>query len=344
DGFGSCDLYISQKVGNKWTYPKNMGDKINSPKWDSQPSICADGKTLYFASARNGNMDIYVSLLDENGQWQEPKNIGSPINTSKSEMSPFIHPDGRTLYFTSDGHLGMGKNDIFFTRKNNDETWSDPINIGYPINTHNDEGFFIVSASGKTAYYASAQHGGYGHYDLYSFELPVEARPTPVNYISGVITDKETGKTILAEFELYNLETGELVVRSFSDEVNGSFLVCLPSNASYALNINKENYLFYSQHFELNDTMSRIEPIIKNIKLQPIKEGEIVVLENIFFDFDSDKIKSESFVELNKLVKLLNENNQISIELRGHTDNIGLAEYNINLSDKRAFAVYNYLI
>jgi outer membrane protein OmpA-like peptidoglycan-associated protein len=344
DGFGSCDLYISKREGGRWSAPQNMGSKINSSYWDSQPSIAPDGKTLYFASARNGKMDIYVSVLDDNGQWGEPVNIGKPVNTEKSEMSPFIHPDGKTLYFTSDGHNGMGGFDIFYTRKQNDNTWTEPVNLGYPINTHNDEGFFIVSASGETAYYASDNLGGYGHYDLYRFELPLSVRPDRVNYISGRITDKATGEPISAEFQLYNLETGELVAQSRSDDADGSFLLVLPSNASYALHVDKKAYLFYSEHFELLDPESYNEPIHKNIQLQPLKTGEIVVMKNIFFDFDSDALKDESKMELEKLVQLLTNNPSMHIEIRGHTDNIGSSQYNKSLSQRRALAVQNYLI
>lgn len=343
DGLGSCDIYFSKKEGSKWSSPINCGSPLNSTKWDSQPSIAPDGKTLYFASARGGNKDIFVSIQNEDGQWSVPQSLGSVINTNKDEMSPFIHPDGKTLYFTSEGHLGMGGMDIFYSKKQDDGSWSIPQNIGYPINTHHDEGFFIVSASGATAYYSSDQLGGSGKFDLYSFDLPLELRPEPVNYIKGVITDAIKLNYIFAEFELINLTTGETVVKSFSDPIDGTFLVCLPSNASYALHVSKTGYLFYSQHFELNDTMSQTDPIMKNIELQPIRTGEIVVMRNIFFDFDSDVLKPESKVELNKLIVLLVENPSLCIEIRGHTDNIGSADYNKMLSEKRALSVLNYL-
>ncbi len=344
DGHGSCDLYISEREGGKWTRPENMGPVVNSSKWDSQPSIAPDGKTLYFASAREGNMDIYVSVMDDNGQWQTPVNLGKPINTDKQEMSPFIHPDGRTLYFISDGHPGMGGNDIFFTQKQPNGTWSEPVNLGYPINTHKDEGFFIVSASGTTAYFASDQLGGYGHYDLYSFELPEEVRPDPVYYLKGIITNRVTNEPIRAEFELFDINSGTLVVKSFSDEKDGSFLVCLPVNTDYALNVSKQGFLFWSEHFGFGQTSDIAEPFVKNIKLQPIQTGEIVVMRNIFFDFDSDQLKPESVIELKKLIELLNDNAGMHIEIRGHTDNVGTAHYNKGLSERRAMSVYNYLI
>jgi len=344
DGYGSCDIYISKREGGKWSSPENMGPIINSTKWDSQPSIAPDGKTLYFTSAREGNMDIFVSVMDEEGQWQTPQNLGPVINTDKKEMAPFIHPDGKTLYFISDGHPGMGGLDIFYTRKQTDGSWSTPVNLGYPINTHNDESFFIVSASGKTAYYASDQLGGYGMFDLYSFEMPEELRPDPVYYLKGIITDKSTGKPIRAEFELFDIVSGQLIVKSYSDETEGSFLVCLPVNADYALNVNKKGFLFHSEHFQFAQPLDAKKPLEKNIQLHPIQVGEIVVMRNIFFDFDSDKLKMESIVELKKLIQLLKDNPLMHIEIRGHTDNVGSAQYNKALSERRAMSVFNYLI
>jgi outer membrane protein OmpA-like peptidoglycan-associated protein len=345
DGSGSCDLYISKRENGVWSTPENMGPVVNSPRWDSQPSIAPDGKTLYFTSSReNSNPDIYVTIMDESGTWGKPVNIGKPVNTPKKENSPFIHPDGKTLYFMSDGHPGMGGMDIYMCKKQADDHWSEPVNIGYPINTHNDEGFFIVSASGKTAYYATDQLNGFGHFDIYSFELPEEVRPEPVYYLKGTITDLETGIPVRAEFELYNIHTGELVVKSVSDAADGSFLVCLPTGAPYALSVNKKGYLFYSEHFEFNNESLQKEPLNKDIKLQPIVAGSIVVMRNIFFDFDSDKLKDESVIELQKLIELLYDNPTMHIEIRGHTDNVGNPQYNKVLSEKRALSVYNFLV
>lgn len=344
DGFGSCDLYISYKSGGKWQFPENLGPDVNSQFWETQPTIAPDGKTLYFVSSRNGNSDIFISVMQENGSWTTPVSIGKPVNTNKTENSPFIHPDGKTLYFMSDGHPGLGGMDIFYTRKQNDGTWSEPKNIGYPINTHRDEGFFIVSASGRTAYYASDQLGKNGKFDIYSFDLPEDARPDPVYFLKGFITNATTREPLRAEFELYNLSTGELIVSSVSDEFDGSFLLCLPTGAPVGLNVNKPGYLFYSDHFSFEKESNEAKPMIKNIELQPVKEGNIVVLRNIFFGFDSDQLDSESVTELMKLTDLLKENKTMHIEIRGHTDNIGSAQYNQSLSEKRALSVYNYLV
>jgi outer membrane protein OmpA-like peptidoglycan-associated protein/tetratricopeptide (TPR) repeat protein len=344
DGLGSCDLYISRKEGRTWSFPENMGAVVNSSKWDTQPSIAPDGKTLYFVSSRDGNVDIFVTIADENGVWQTPVNLGKPVNTDKVENTPFIHPDGKTLYFMSNGHPGMGGMDIYMTRKQNDGTWQNPVNIGYPINTHRDEGFFIVSASGTTAYYASDQLDGYGKFDIYCFDLPEQARPEPVYYLKGIITDANSHKPIRADFELYDLSTGQLVVKSESDQSDGSFLLCLPTHASYGLNVNKSGYLFYSENFSIIEEGTESGPVIKNIELLPIQEGNIVILRNVFFDFDSDQLKPESISELQKLMKLLMDNPLMNIEIGGHTDNVGSSSYNKILSEKRAVSVYNYLV
>jgi len=344
DGYGSCDIYYSKREKGQWTVPVNMGPVVNGPYWDSQPTLAPDGKTLYLASARNGQMDIFVTVKDDDGKWGEPICLRKPVNTDKAEMTPFIHPDGKTLYFTSNGHPGMGGFDIFYSQKQDDGTWSEPENLGYPINTHKDEGFFIVNALGDKAYFATDQLGGYGKMDLYVFNLHESARPTSVTYLKGIVTNKSNNNRISANFELFDIKTGNLVVNSRSDEVNGEFLVCLPTNKNYALYVSKDGYLFYSENFALKGQHSKLKPYKKNIELQPIIKDEIVILRNIFFDFDKDILKNESVVELYKLLNLLNKNNTMAIEIRGHTDSFGLAEYNKRLSQNRALAVYNYLI
>ncbi|MCK9613764.1 MAG: OmpA family protein [Bacteroidales bacterium] len=347
DGMGSCDLYVSERKGNTWTNPQNMGVRVNSSTWDSQPSISPDGKTLYFASARQGgkgSMDIWKTKRDENGVWSSPVNLGDSINTPQSEMSPFIHSDGKTLYFTSTGHPGMGGLDIFYSKMDEKGIWSKPKNIGYPINTYNDEGYLIVNAKGDKAYFSSDKLGGVGGMDIYSFDLYEEARPTAVTYMKGIVYDAKTKKRLQAQFELTDLTTSEDIVQSASDAVTGEFLVSVPTNRNYALSVSKEGYLFYSENFELKGDHSKLKPFIKDIYLQPIETGGVVVLKNIFFDFDKFDLKPESQVELNRLVGLLNQNKSMKIEIGGHTDNKGSAEYNQKLSENRARSVYEFLI
>ena len=346
DGYGSCDLYYSEKIGNTWGVPKNMGPVVNSDKWDSQPSISSDGKTLYFTSARGGgkgNMDIWKTVKDDKGVWGKPTNLGDSINTPGGEMSPFIHPDDQTLYFSSNGHLGMGGFDIFYSRKDSAGNWRKPVNIGYPINTFADESYLIVNSNGDLAYFASDRPGGVGNMDIYTFPLYEKARPTRVNYLKGIVFNEITKEKLKAKFELIDLKTGKTCVESTSDPVNGEFLVCLPTEKDYALNVSKDGYLFYSENFSLTGIHSNSDPFMKNIPLQPIKVGESVVLKNIFFDTDKFELKSESTAELEKLLDLLNKNPKLKIEISGHTDNQGDDKHNQTLSENRAKAVYDYL-
>ncbi len=346
EGRGSCDIYFSRKIGNTWSTPENLGEPINTSSWESQPSISSDGKTLYFASSREGgkgNIDIWKSILDESGKFGVPINLGDSINTRYNEMSPFLHPDNQTLYFSSDGMLGMGGKDIYYSRKNKDGEWTKPINIGYPINTFADEINLLVNAKGDLAYFSSDKPGGFGKYDLYSFELYQKARPQMVSYMKGKVYDAETLRKLDAKFELLNLETGEIVAQSKANPVSGEFLVCLPVGKSYALNVSKDGYLFYSENIALEGIHSEIKPFIKDVPLKPIKVGEIVVLRNIFFETDKFELKNESKVELNKLIDLLKLNKSLKIEISGHTDNVGNEKYNLTLSENRAKTVYEYL-
>jgi outer membrane protein OmpA-like peptidoglycan-associated protein len=346
-GKGSCDIYRSLRNGRKWGRPENLDSPVNTSKWESQPSISADGKTLYFVSNRInglGKSDIWVTHLAPNNEWTIPRNLGDVINTAFSEETPFIHPDGKTLYFTSDGHVGMGGKDIFVTRMNPDGSWSVPKNLGYPINTWNDEQGLFVAATGENAYFSSDRKGGFGKLDIYSFPLYEEARPTRVTYVKGKVKDKVTGKPLGADFELIDLATSEVVVRSSSDKISGRFLVTLPVDHEYALNVSKDGYLFYSEHFSLPAAQDFSKPYQMDVELQPIKHGEKVVLKNIFFETASYELLPESQVELNKLVAFMNNNPTIRIEIGGHTDNVGKPDDNQILSENRSKSVREYLI
>lgn len=346
-GYGSCDLYYMQRQGNIWTSPENLGPIINTPTWESQPSFSSDGKTLYFASRRPGGFgssDIWKSELLPDGQWGEPYNLGEKINTLHAEMAPMIHQDGKSLYYSSTGHVGMGGFDLFFAHIDSTGFFGEPVNMGYPINTEADEVNIIVSASGSEAYISSDQYGGYGKFDIYRFDLPVETRPEKVTYMHGKVYDVENGKPLLARFELIDLEDGHVVIESYSDVVNGEFLVCLPVDHQYALNVSSEWYLFYSENFNLTGEYSAAEPLHKDIPLKKISVGESVVLENIFYETDKFELKEESKIELQKLISYLNQYPSLKIEISGHTDNVGTEDYNLELSGKRAASVFQYLV
>jgi outer membrane protein OmpA-like peptidoglycan-associated protein/tetratricopeptide (TPR) repeat protein len=347
DGFGSCDIYWSRKAGNAWSEPENLGERVNSPAWDSQPSFSSDGKTLFFASKRpggKGSSDIWKTELKADGTWSIPVNLGDSVNTPYEEMTPFIHGDGRTLYFASKGHPGMGGFDMFICRRTSDSAWSKSVNLGYPINTSSDEMALIVNSKGNLAYISSDKFGGKGLQDIYSFPLYREVQPVPSTYMKGVVFDAETKRRLGANFELFELPGGKLVSRAASDPLTGEFIQVLPTDRDYALNVSRDGYLFYSDNFSLRGSHSADKPFIKNIDLKPIRVGEVIVLKNIFFDTDKYILKPESVVELQILLALLRSNPSVKAELGGHTDNQGSASHNLELSRNRAKAVYEFLI
>jgi len=346
EDYGSCDIYYSNKINGRWTEPKNIGPPINTASWEAHPSVTADGRALYFACGNCegglGKSDIYVSYLNTNGTWSKPENLGDSINTFGNEMSPFIHPDGKTLYFSSDGWIGMGGMDIFVSRKKDDGTWSTPVNLGYPVNTHGDEVGLVVNARGDYAYFSSNRPGSQ-KLDIYGFDLPVQFRPNTVTYVKGLVYNAINKNKLQASFELIDLSTGEVIIQSQSAIGTGEFLVCLPLGKDYALNVSKEGYLFFSENYSLSGAYNSNEPFIMDVPLQPITLGASIVLKNVFFKTDSYELDEKSCIELDKLVNLMNDNKNIKIELAGHTDNQGSYDYNQNLSTNRAKSVYNYI-
>ena len=360
DSYGGFDLYISYLTPQGWSEATNLGGIKNSDQWDAQPCLSPDKKDLYFASRRFGGFggtDIYVShLLTEssgkpNGRWGEPENLGAGINTSGDDQCPFIHADNQTLYFTSNGWPGYGGNDLFYVRKArlNDKvgqgygsTWSKPMNLGYPINTIDDEGTLFIAADGKTAYYASDRSDSRGSHDIYTFELPENVRAGKTLWVKGIVTDKKTGKGLSSSVELTDLASKQSISKVQTNE-SGNYFMTLPVGKDYAFNVNQKGYLFYSDNFLMADR-SPDSVYEKNIALQPIEANASIVLKNIFFDVNKFELKPQSQVELDKLVQLLNENPSLKIEISGHTDNAGKPADNLLLSNNRAKAVVSYLV
>jgi outer membrane protein OmpA-like peptidoglycan-associated protein len=349
-GLGSCDIFFSQKNSGKWTNPVNVGPPVNTANWETQPSFSSDGKTLYFVRgmvSREGvkNQDIYVSQVDDNGKFSVPVKLGPNINTSGREESVYIHPDNQTLYFTSDGHPEtMGGLDIYMSKKQADGNWGPPINLGYPINTYNDENSLLVDAAGRLAYFASDREGGYGGLDLYQFELPADVRPSNIMYVKGKVIDAKTKQPLQSNVDIFDLETQQPITRAFSNST-GDFLVVLPTQKNYLMNVNQEGYLFYSDNFSLKDVVVDYDkPFLVNIALQPIDTGISIELKNVFFDVDKFDLKPESKTELDKLVTFLTKNKTIKIEISGHTDSDGNKKANQLLSQNRAKAVYDYTV
>jgi outer membrane protein OmpA-like peptidoglycan-associated protein len=302
---------------------------------------------LYYISNRRdgfGNSDIWMCSLDEKGKWGKPINLGAHINTSGKEEAVFIHPDNQTLYFASDGHIGMGGLDLYMCRRDSLGNWGNPVNLGYPINTFGEESGLIVNGSGSLAYFSSTREGTTGCDDIYQFEIPSALRPVPVTYMKGKVYDIKTKKPLGASFELIDLATGNPVIASVSDPVTGEFLVCIPQNKNYALSVNRSLYLPFSESFWMAESTNPGEPYQMDVPLQPIEVGVGGILKNVYFDVDKFDLKPESTAELNKLVAFLNLNPDMKIELGGHTDSDGDKKHNQVLSQNRAKAVYDYLV
>jgi outer membrane protein OmpA-like peptidoglycan-associated protein/tetratricopeptide (TPR) repeat protein len=343
---GNCDIYVSNKENGKWSRPQKLPAPVNLDQFsEKQPSISPDGKTLYFVSNNKkglGGYDIWRSHRIDDYNWSEPENLGDVINSSANEQSPFIHFDNQTLYFSSAGHVGMGGFDIYMSQMINDSTWSTPLNFGYPINTFRDEDGLIVNASATLAYFSSDINPESGR-DIYKFDLPQEVRPIPSSYISGTITDIRNGWPLRADFNLVDIDTDQTIMSNKASE-NGEFFLCIPTNRNYAFFAFEEGYLYHSEHFSLAGIHTANKPYRKDIELRPIKIGETMVMRNVFFETDSYDLKPESVTELSKLIELLSLSQTMKIEVGGHTDNIGSADYNLTLSENRAKSVAQYLI
>ncbi len=345
DGFGSCDIYVSYYRNGLWTKPQNLGTAINSGNWESQPSISPDGKTLYFVRGKagvNANTNIMVAVRQPDGNWGKAEPIGAPINTPFADESPYIHFDNQTLYFTSDGHPGMGGKDLFYTKKQPNGSWGEPVNLGYSINTPKNEFSLVVGPDGKTSYFASDRINGGFNLDIYTFELPAEISATAITWVNGKVRDAETGKPVKSILEFYDLR-GKMAFQQIETDGNGNFFAVMPVDRAFAVFISQKGYLPFSENFDLAgvDTASNYQ---LNIELQPIKSGTKFTLKNILFDTDSYVLKEESFEELDRLVAFLNENPTVNAELHGHTDNQGSPAHNKTLSENRAKAVVTYLV
>ena len=345
EGEGSCDLYIAYKTkSGSWTEPENMGRIINTEFWESSPSLSPDKRSLYFASSRSGGFggkDIWVTNRNANGKWGKPINLGPTVNTSSDEGCPFIHSDNQTLYFNSNGHPGYGLTDLFLSKKKDDNSWDTPVNLGYPINTIDDEGSIIVTADGKTSYYASDGSDTKGGLDLYRFELREDLRASKVLWVKGKVYDKKTNAGLPSSVELTDINANKSMSKLQTDE-DGNYLVTLPAGKDYAFNVNRKGYLFYSDNFSMTNS-SADSPMVINIPLQAIEAGASVVLKNIFFDTKKFDLKQASISELDQVILLMTENPKLNILISGHTDNVGQAAGNLLLSNNRAKTVVAYL-
>ena len=363
-GYFNCDIYRStyqiidkstkfDTIEFKWTPLENLGPNINGlQSWEAQPSLSADGNLLYFASARPGGygkIDIYYSERNENNKWGPAKNIGTPINTSESDKSPFIHPDGRTLYFvseSSDNRWGAGDFDIFFTKKNiNNGKWSEPENIGYPVNSEGAEEALIVSTDGRFGYFSSQREGGAGGKDIYYFNIPEKAKPDKVLLVKGTsnATDhQQKSKTKLVVRD----STGKAVEQAISIEDDGNFIAIAnveEVKGDVLLELQTEGAAFESIYVNQEDVESSF---VKNkvIEINPIVSGASYTIDDILFETNSSKIIESSKLVINGFANWLKENKSVKVEIQGHTDDVGADEANMALSMDRAFSVMEYLL
>jgi len=346
------DIYVSTLKGSKWQKPKNISENINRESHESRACLSSDNRTLYFISGKNsksiGGRDIFYSTRDRSGNWSKPINIGKPINSEYDECDVFIHPDGRTLYFSSNGHNTMGGYDIFKSVKDDSGNWSEPENLGYPINTPLDDVFFSITASGRNAYYTSVRPDGYGLHDIYELRFPTkEAKQNVpkvlVTLVKGTISDADNGSPLEADIEITDNSKNEVISTFKSNSSTGAYIVNLPSGKNYGLSVSRNGYLFHSENFNLADTADFQEFEI-DVKLKKIQVGTTIILKNIFFDYNKSTLKPESYAELDRVAEILSKQPNLKIEISGHTDNQGSLKYNTDLSESRAKTVVDYLI
>ncbi len=354
----NCDIWVSYNENGEWTQLKNIGASVNGRRsWESQPSISSDGKMLFFTSIRPGNVgfeleddkthtsDIWYSVKDENGNWLSAKNLGTTINTTGNEKSPFIHSDSKTLYFSSDGHYGLGGYDIFYSKLLPNGKWSEPKNIGYPINTENDELGFIVSTNGKKAYFSSNKLSDSKGWDIYSFDLYEAVRPQEVIFYKGQVKDEEGNPLEDAKVIVKNVSE-QRISEAIVNKLTGKYAVVIPvekPNNDYILMVKKKDYAFTSSYFKAEEII-KDKPIEVNFEVKPIEVGKTVKLNNIYFATNSAVFEKSSLVVLDNFLEFLEENKKINIEIHGHTDNVGDDISNQILSEQRAKAVAEYLI
>lgn len=356
--YTNCDIFSSDFVNGKWTPLKNLGPNVNgNDTWESQPSLSADGKTLYFASIRKSNTgftednptcDIWKSVLGPDGKWSKAVNLGKTINTEGNEKSPFMHTDSQTLYYSSDGIPGLGGYDIYYSKQKQDNTWTQPKNIGYPINTEGDDLGFFVSTDGKKAYFASNRCKGEGGWDVFSFNLYQEARPEKVVFIKGDLKDEAGTGLKDAKIELKNTKTNK-VHEGMVDKISGKYAIAITvdddKKDEFLMVVKKDGYAFTSEYIKPYEDEKKYEkPVTVDFEVKPIKVGETVKLNNIQFSTASTKFDEASRIVLSNFVEFLESNPKVKIEIHGHTDNEGIEKKNLILSENRAKAVFDFLL
>ena len=368
-GAGSCDLYMSACIDDSfsdWQEPVNIS-ALNTSRWESQPSLSWDGTVMVFTREQKPaseedqrrlyrrTTDLFVSSIDwDANAWRSPRPMSETVNTPGREQSGFFHPDGRHFYFASDGHPGMGGMDLFCCTLEDDGTWGEPVNLGYPINTPGDETGLIVSPDGRTAIFSTdhyfeastassiADASDIGGMDLYSFELPPAAQSVETAWFRGAVVSAEDERPLAAHILLTDLETGR-VMADLQASASGLFSVPVPTDRPFALLVEHEAHLLYSGHFSSASEDMEGQDVAKRIALQPLTGGAEVVLRNIFFSSGSAVLDEASSTELEGILRFSALNPKANFEVGGHTDDIGSADDNVRLSQLRAEAVVAWL-
>lgn len=374
-GIRGGGIYESRLQGTEWSKPRRIPPPLNSRYHEPSATFSFDERTMYFISNRPGGIggsDIYVSTYTEGKGWSEPQNLGIPVNTPDDEEAVFLHPDGKTLYLSSRGHEGMGGYDIFKTICTNG-IWSQPQNMGYPINTPDDDVFFSITADNRHAYFSSAREGGLGGQDIYKVSfygydkklfhtsedqlIAVKAAThnetildafIPITtsmmiLLKGQVTDETSNKPLMASIDLIDNAKNEIIATFTSNSQTGRFLVSLPAGKNYGIALRAEGYLFHSENFNI-PKLHEFIVVEKDIVLKKIEKGKEITLNNVFFDYNEYRLRKESINELERVVEMMIKYPSLIIEISGHTDNIGTAEFNKELSLQRAKAVVDFLI
>ncbi len=347
----NTDIYTADLNDGSWTPIRSLGEKVNDPVyWDSQPTISGDGTLLYFASNRpggQGGIDIWMTKKGPDGEWGVPVNMGPAINTQYDEKSPFIHTDSQTLYFSSNGHPGVGGYDIFFSRADAAGKWKEPVNLGVPINTSGDDVGFFVSTDGATGFFCSnaSVPGKVGGYDVFQFELYPEARPEATVIVKGELKDEYgnplTGPTSV---EIKNVQTKE---KTFGvvDTITGSYAAAIriSKKNDYVITIKKDSAAFNSQLISGKQEFKSVVVIAEPMNIAKLKEGGAYTINDINFASNAAVLEPESMVVLEMFAAYLKEHPGMKIEIRGHTDNVGDDGRNMDLSNERSYAVFEAL-
>jgi outer membrane protein OmpA-like peptidoglycan-associated protein/tetratricopeptide (TPR) repeat protein len=344
-GYGRYDLYKVQRTPWGWSKPKNLGQRINSDYWDSAPSIAPDGNSIYFASNRPdgyGGIDIYVAYKNEKGYWEDAINLGPTINTKGDDQTPFIHADNQSLYFSSNGHPGFGGADFYVSRKKIDGSWTTPLNLGYPINTYDNEGSIAVASNGVSAYIASDRADSRGELDIYKITLAENTRAHKTWYIKGEIVDAKSKKTIAADVNIVDPASGYPLLEMQVDSI-GKFLLALPYFDSLGLKIMSKDHDYITRILPI-DSVKAMAGKTFNFALTPIEKVFTKIFNQVYFESSSAKLQSISRVELDALVTYLTNTKQATILIEGHTDNTGSVAQNNLLSLQRAESIMQYLV